>query len=115
MGRRACSVDTTPGMLRGVDGSTGTDRLIGRHRELAALRAWLEATRDGSGRLVLCAGEPGIGKTRLAQEFAGSALASGADCGVGPLRRDRGGPGLLAVAPGPPIARHRPTTCSPAT
>ena len=42
MGRRACCVDTTPGMLRGVDGSTGTDRIVGRQRELDALRAWLE-------------------------------------------------------------------------
>ncbi|MGZ4665836.1 MAG: AAA family ATPase [Frankiaceae bacterium] len=29
------------------------------------------------GRLVLCVGEPGIGKTRLAQEFARVALATG--------------------------------------
>ncbi|MGI8808827.1 MAG: ATP-binding protein [Acidimicrobiales bacterium] len=32
----------------------------------------------GSGRLVLCAGEPGIGKTRLVEELAGLALARGA-------------------------------------
>ena len=79
-------------MLRGVDGSTGTDRLIGRHRELTALRAWLEATRAGSGRLVLCAGEPGIGKTRLAQEFAGAALASGATVAWGRCVETEGAP-----------------------
>ena len=41
------------------------------------MRAWLGDARDGAGRLVLCVGEPGIGKTRLAQELAGQALDSG--------------------------------------
>ena len=53
------------------------DRMVGRQRELDALRAWDGAARDGAGRLVLCAGEPGIGKTRPAQELAGVALARG--------------------------------------
>ena len=53
------------------------DSIVGRRRELDALRTWLEATRDNNGRLVLCAGEPGIGKTRLAQELAGIARAGG--------------------------------------
>jgi transcriptional regulator with AAA-type ATPase domain len=53
------------------------DGIVGRRRELAALRAWLKAARAGAGRLVLCVGEPGIGKTRLAQELAGIALAGG--------------------------------------
>ncbi len=53
------------------------DGIVGRRRERDALRAWLEAAREGSGRLVLCVGEPGIGKTRLAQELAGVALAGG--------------------------------------
>ncbi|WP_312877519.1 ATP-binding protein [Lentzea indica] len=49
-------------------------KVVGRGRELAAVRSWLAAE---TGRLVLCAGEPGIGKTRLAQELAGHALALG--------------------------------------
>jgi DNA-binding CsgD family transcriptional regulator/tetratricopeptide (TPR) repeat protein len=53
------------------------DGIVGRRRELDALRVWLDAARDGAGRLVLCVGEPGIGKTRLAQELAGVALAGG--------------------------------------
>lgn len=53
------------------------DSIVGRRRELDALRGWLDRTREGEGRLVLCVGEPGIGKTRLAQELAGSALAGG--------------------------------------
>ncbi len=51
--------------------------LVGRRRELDALAGWLAAARGGRGRLVLCAGEPGIGKTRLAQELAGLAAAQG--------------------------------------
>jgi DNA-binding CsgD family transcriptional regulator/tetratricopeptide (TPR) repeat protein len=53
------------------------DGIVGRRRELDALRARLAAARGGAGRLVLCVGEPGIGKTRLAQELAGIALAGG--------------------------------------
>lgn len=52
-----------------------TDDIVGRRTELEALRTWLDATRGGAGRLILCPGEPGIGKTRLAQELAGMALA----------------------------------------
>ena len=53
------------------------DGIVGRRRELEWLREWLDAARHGTGRLVLCVGEPGIGKTRLAQELAGVALAGG--------------------------------------
>jgi predicted ATPase len=53
------------------------DGILGRRRELDAVRDWLHRSGEGSGRLVLCAGHPGIGKTRLAQEVAGIALAGG--------------------------------------
>ena len=49
---------------------------VGRRRELAYLRGWLTAAVEGQPRLVLCGGEPGIGKTRLASELAEVALAS---------------------------------------
>ncbi len=55
----------------------GVSLILGRQRELDLLAAWLDAAAGGAGRLVLCAGEPGIGKTRLAQELAGHALAGG--------------------------------------
>jgi predicted ATPase len=43
---------------------------VGREREMAALRASVEEALSGSGRLLLLGGEPGIGKTRTAQELA---------------------------------------------
>ncbi|TDD29841.1 LuxR family transcriptional regulator [Kribbella turkmenica] len=52
--------------------------MVGRRGELRALRRWVDQARAGRGRLVLCTGEAGIGKTRLAQEAAGVALAQGA-------------------------------------
>ena len=43
---------------------------VGRHGELARLdRLWQESA-EGTPRLALVAGEPGVGKTRLAAEFA---------------------------------------------
>ena len=68
------------------------DRMIGRRRELDALRACLDDARDGGGRLMVCVGEPGIGKTRLAQELAGIALASGTGVAWGRCVEARGGP-----------------------
>ena len=43
---------------------------VGRQQEMAALEAALHDALFGQGRLVMLAGEPGIGKTRTAQELA---------------------------------------------
>jgi hypothetical protein len=51
---------------------------VGRDRELARLREALAAARAGERRVVLLAGEAGIGKTRLAAEAAAAAHAGGA-------------------------------------
>ena len=40
---------------------------VGRQREMSELRAALDNAMSGNGRLVMLAGEPGIGKTRIAQ------------------------------------------------
>jgi DNA-binding CsgD family transcriptional regulator len=51
---------------------------VGRESENARLRAQLEEARSGRGGLVMLVGEPGIGKTRTAEEFAAYARAQGA-------------------------------------
>ena len=51
---------------------------VGRQREMAELRAALDDALGGRGRLVMLAGEPGIGKTRTAQELAVLAKQRGA-------------------------------------
>ena len=55
-----------------------TGIFVGRQRELAELASALDSTMAGRGRLVFLAGEPGIGKTRTAQELALEAEARGA-------------------------------------
>jgi tetratricopeptide (TPR) repeat protein len=52
---------------------------VGRRAELERLRAsWGGVQMHRDRRIVLVAGEPGAGKTRLAHEFASGALAAGA-------------------------------------
>jgi tetratricopeptide (TPR) repeat protein len=50
---------------------------VGRDREVAELLAGLEDAAGGRGRLLLVVGEPGIGKTWLAEHLAGHALRRG--------------------------------------
>jgi DNA-binding SARP family transcriptional activator len=51
---------------------------VGRDREWALVSSLLQEAMAGRGRVVLVAGEPGIGKTRLLEELAGLATARGA-------------------------------------
>jgi DNA-binding CsgD family transcriptional regulator/tetratricopeptide (TPR) repeat protein len=60
-----------------------TEVFVGRARELTELERALEAARAGSGLTVLLAGEPGIGKTRLASELARRARAEGVEVLLG--------------------------------
>lgn len=55
----------------------GRTPFVGRERELATLLACLDAASRGAGGVVMVAGEPGIGKTRLLAEFADRARATG--------------------------------------
>src|SRR4051794_37957261 len=56
--------------------------LVGRETELAALDSAWQAAQSGSGCMVAMAGEPGIGKTRLATEVIEDARANGARTAV---------------------------------
>src|SRR4051794_39773085 len=51
--------------------------LIGRHRESASLWHYVEAAVNGQIGVVLIAGEPGIGKTRLLDSIAAQAGEKG--------------------------------------
>lgn len=51
---------------------------IGRQDEMAVLTAVLDEVLSGIGQMAMLAGEPGIGKTRLAQELANHSESKGA-------------------------------------
>ena len=53
-------------------------RLVGRDDELADLRRLQEQASAGTGRLALIGGEPGVGKTSLAEDVMADAAARGA-------------------------------------
>ena len=75
MARRSST--STAGLPTHGDMVPGGPPLIGRNSQLQALRSALSETEQGSGCLVLVAGEPGIGKTRLLEELAAMAHARG--------------------------------------
>ncbi|HTY56957.1 MAG TPA: ATP-binding protein [Candidatus Binataceae bacterium] len=50
---------------------------VGREREIGGLQAMIDDARFNGGRLILVRGDKGIGKTRLAVEFATRAAAEG--------------------------------------
>jgi DNA-binding NarL/FixJ family response regulator/tetratricopeptide (TPR) repeat protein len=58
-------------------GRAGRARFVGRQDELAMLQDRMDAAGRGAGSVVLVAGEPGMGKTRLLTELAERARASG--------------------------------------
>lgn len=64
---------------------------VGREPELESLRHWLEEAMAGEGRLVLLRGEPGIGKTGIAEEVAAAARARGIPVLWGSGHEDEGG------------------------
>ena len=61
--------------MAGPEGGSAAAAFLGRDRELARVGRLLDEARTGHGRLVLCTGEAGIGKTRFAEEVAASAAA----------------------------------------
>jgi hypothetical protein len=103
-------------------GGDAAQVMVGRDRELARVTGLLDDALAGRGRLVLCTGEAGIGKTRLAEELAAVA-GNGFPVGVvarmldrpvlsllGPLDEGRGiplGVHFLAAVSGQPRPDQR--------
>jgi len=56
---------------------SGPGAFVGREHELRELDAGLDDARSGRGRFFLVTGEPGIGKSRLADELATHAATTG--------------------------------------
>ncbi len=67
---------------------------VGRQRELATLVARLESALDGAPAVALLAGEPGIGKTRLAAELEATAAERGCEVRWGRCWEGPGAPAL---------------------
>ena len=65
---------------------------VGRQQELAELRAALEESLAGQRRLAMLVGEPGIGKTRTAQELAAHAESRGVQVLWGRCYEEEGAP-----------------------
>src|SRR5580693_4615318 len=55
--------------------------MVGRDRELSRVTRLFDDALGGQGRLVLCTGEAGIGKTRLGEELTTAAAAKGVPVG----------------------------------
>ena len=83
-------IDPQPYKNPGLNGVSGV--FVGRQREMEELRAALEESIAGRGRLVMLVGEPGIGKTRTAQELASHAEGCGAQVIWGRCYEEEGAP-----------------------
>jgi len=65
------------GLRRAADASTSDLPFVGRERELEELESALSRCRHGTGRVVVVAGEAGIGKSRLVARVCERARAAG--------------------------------------
>jgi len=75
-------------------GSLGgaTAAFVGRERELAELHAAFDRVLAKRAGAIFVAGEPGVGKSRLVEEFARAARARGAETLWGAAHEGEGGP-----------------------
>ena len=73
-------------------GTIPADLFVGRSQELEHLREALRLACEGSGRMDLLVGEPGIGKTRLADELCSHARKQGVRVLAGRCLEDAGMP-----------------------
>ena len=72
--------------------AAATEIFVGRQHEIDALCAALDAACAGNGRLALIAGEPGIGKTRIALELTDHAADRDARIVWGRCHEEAGAP-----------------------
>lgn len=89
-----CSNQQIAGSCEQVESRPSRDTghvFVGRQQEMVRLNAALDGVRAGHGRLVVLAGEPGIGKTRIAQELASLAEEQGAQVFWGRCYEEEGG------------------------
>ena len=73
-------------------GRLGDSAFVGRHREITALKSSLDLAFSGRAQIAILAGDPGVGKTRIAQELASIANARNADVFWGHCYEGEGAP-----------------------
>ncbi len=95
-----------PALLAGGD----SDAFVGRTDATAMLEAAWGTARERGFRAVMLAGEPGIGKTRLAREFARAAHEQGATVLAGSCHEEA----LVPYQPFVEALRHYVACCPPA-
>ena len=83
---------TQPQLAMALVSAAGEGELVGREGQVVALDAILADTAAGRGRVVLVVGEPGIGKTRLAEEAARRAASHGVQVAWGRCFEGEGAP-----------------------
>ena len=66
-----------PSALQPEPVSSAATRFVGREQELDTLHLWLRAAWRGQGKVILIAGDSGVGKTRLASEVLRTATSAG--------------------------------------
>lgn len=89
------SARPAPALLPGPSLGTSSTGLVGRGAELRQLSMLLKAALSGRGALVVLAGDPGVGKTRLAAEILGRAASQGAYTALGRCPEAEDSLGLL--------------------
>ncbi len=73
-----CGATLDTAVAEAPTGVLTSSSFVGRQREMGELISALDDAISGHGRLVMLAGEPGIGKTRTVQELASAAESRGA-------------------------------------
>ncbi len=99
-GYRLCNVEpegpaasvTRPEYAQSAEKIGAVAAMVGRSRELALLCRAADESMEDSGRVVLIAGEPGIGKTRLAEAVAEYSREKGVRVYVGRCLESEGAP-----------------------